>query len=142
MSDLIFQTVHTILNDYLGLFKKSASWVLQVAVNHLKTSESGVQQWLLGPHSAALVGSHEQYSDNGRISCFLPHPGNQKESMQWVKKGQPGSVIARVQLTRSKQMVLVFFNAKGFIYTNISSGKTVNVNYMKKALARFLVIFR
>jgi hypothetical protein len=64
--------------------------------------------------------------------------------MQRVKKGQPGTVKARVQSTRSKQMVLVFFffNTKGFIYTNISSGKTVNVNYMKKALARFLVIFR
>jgi hypothetical protein len=54
-----------------------------------------------------------------------------KQSMQWVKKGQPGPVNAHVHATRSKQMVLVFFNTKGMIYTNyIPKGKTVNAKYI------------
>ena len=40
-------------------------------------------------------------------------------------------------------MVLPFFAAKGIIYTNyIPRGKTVDAKYIKKALARVLVIFR
>ncbi len=41
-----------------------------------------------------------------------------KQLTEWVKKGQPGLIKARVHATRSKQMVLVFFDAKGVIYTN------------------------
>jgi hypothetical protein len=40
-------------------------------------------------------------------------------------------------------MVLVFFDTKGVIYMNYAPrGKTINAEYVKKALARFLVIFR
>jgi hypothetical protein len=65
-----------------------------------------------------------------------------EQSMHWVTKGQPGPVKARAQATRSKHMVLIFSNAKGVIYTNcVYRGKTVNTKDVKKALARFLVIF-
>jgi histone-lysine N-methyltransferase SETMAR len=40
-------------------------------------------------------------------------------------------------------MVLVFFDVKGIIYTNyIPKGETVNTKYIKKALARFLKVFK
>jgi hypothetical protein len=40
-------------------------------------------------------------------------------------------------------MVLVFFDAKGVIYTNyVPKGETVNAEYIKKALARFLKVSR
>jgi hypothetical protein len=46
-------------------------------------------------------------------------------------------------VTRSKKMVLVFSDVKSVIYTNhLPKGKTVNLEYMKKILARLLVIFR
>ncbi len=49
-------------------------------------------------------------------SAVLFHtPETKKQLMQWVKKGQPGPIKVRVQATRSKQMVFVFFNAKGVI---------------------------
>ncbi len=39
-------------------------------------------------------------------------------------------------------MVLIFFDAKGVIYTNyVPKGETVNTEYIKKALARFLKVF-
>jgi hypothetical protein len=52
-------------------------------------------------------------------SAVLFHtPETKKQTKQWVKKGQPGPIKARVHATRTKQMVLVFFDAKGVIYTN------------------------
>jgi hypothetical protein len=41
------------------------------------------------------------------------------------------------------RMALIFFDTKGLIYSNyIHKGGNINAKYMKKALARFLVIFR
>jgi hypothetical protein len=40
-------------------------------------------------------------------------------------------------------MVLVFFEAKGLIYTNfVPKGETVNATYIRTALTRFLKVFR
>jgi hypothetical protein len=60
--------------------------------------------------------------------------------------GEEGSARprkARVHVTRAKKTILVFFDAKGVIYANyISKGKTVNAEYVKKALTRILVVSR
>jgi hypothetical protein len=63
--------------------------------------------------------------------------------MQWLPKGQPGPVKAKVHGTRTKQMVLAFFNSKGLIYTNyMPRGTTVNANYIVEALGMFMKILR
>ena len=63
--------------------------------------------------------------------------------MQWLPKGQPGPIKAKVHATRTKQMVLCFFNSKGLIYTNyVPRGTTVNANYIVEALGRFMRIFK
>ncbi len=65
-------------------------------------------------------------------------PETKRVSKQWVKKGQPGPRKAKVHGTRTKKMMIVFFYAKGVIYTNyLNKVKTVNVKYIKKALASF-----
>jgi [histone H3]-lysine36 N-dimethyltransferase SETMAR len=38
--------------------------------------------------------------------------------MQWIKKGSPGPIKAKVQASRTKQMVLAFFDQLGMIFTN------------------------
>jgi hypothetical protein len=69
--------------------------------------------------------------------------GTKKHLMQLVKKGQPGPVKSGVNTTRSDQMVLIFFHAKGMICMNyVPKGETVNAKYIKKSAARFLKIFR
>jgi hypothetical protein len=41
------------------------------------------------------------------------------------------------------QMVLTFFNFKGFIYTShVPRGKTINAIYIVEALTRFLKVFK
>ena len=60
-----------------------------------------------------------------------------------LKKGTPGPIKAKVSTTRTKQMVLVFFNSKGLIYTNyMPRGTTINTDYIVGALGRFMMIFR
>jgi hypothetical protein len=61
--------------------------------------------------------------------------------MYWVEKAQPCPIEAGVLATRSKQAVLVFFDARDITCT-MSQEQTVNAAYIKKALARFLVVFR
>jgi histone-lysine N-methyltransferase SETMAR len=71
------------------------------------------------------------------------NPEMKRVSKQWVKKDQPGPRKAKVHATRTKKMVLVFFDAKGVIYMNyVPKGETVNAEYIKKALARFLKVIK
>ncbi len=60
-----------------------------------------------------------------------------------MKKGEPGPIKAKVHVTRAKQMVLAFFDAKGLIYTNyVPRGTTVNATYIVKALGSFMKILK
>jgi len=43
---------------------------------------------------------------------------SKKMSEQWVKKGQPGPIKARVYTSLNKIMVLEIFHSKGLIYSN------------------------
>ncbi len=64
-------------------------------------------------------------------------PETKRQSKQWVKKDQPGPLKAKVHALRAKQMVLIFFDARGVIYTNfVTKGKTVNASYIQTALAK------
>jgi hypothetical protein len=79
--------------------------------------------------------------DESAVSFHTPE--TKRASKQWVEKGQPGPRKAKVHATRTKKMVLVFFDMKGAIYMNyITKGETVNAEYIKKALARFLKVFK
>lgn len=65
-------------------------------------------------------------------------PETKRQSKQWLKKGTPGPVKAKSAASRTKQMVLAFFDSKGVIYTNIvPRGETVNADYIISALKLF-----
>jgi hypothetical protein len=66
-------------------------------------------------------------------------PITEQQSKQWLKKGTPGPVKARFHATRTKTMVLAFFDSKGMIYNNyVPKAQTVNKEYVIKALQEFL----
>jgi hypothetical protein len=66
-----------------------------------------------------------------------------QQSKQCLVKGEPGPIKAKVHVSRSKQMVLAFFDSKGLIYTNyVPKGTTVNANHIVEALGKFLKVFR
>jgi histone-lysine N-methyltransferase SETMAR len=79
--------------------------------------------------------------DESAVSFYTPE--TKQQLMQWLPKGQPGPVKAKVHVTRTKQVVLVFFDSKGLIYTNyVPRGNTVNANYIVEALGTFMKILR
>ena len=66
-------------------------------------------------------------------------PESKEQSKQWLPKGTPGPIKARVHASRRKEMVLAFFDNRGMIYTNyVDVGTTVNADYVVDVLSRFL----
>jgi hypothetical protein len=79
--------------------------------------------------------------DESAVSFHTPE--TKQQSMQWLPKGQPGPVKAKVHATRTKPMVLAFFNSMGLVYTNyMPRGTSVNANYIVEALGTFMKILR
>jgi hypothetical protein len=66
-----------------------------------------------------------------------------QQSKQWLEKGTPGPIQAKVHAYRTKQMVLAIFDSKGPIYNNyVPSSTMVNANYIVDALGKFLKTFK
>jgi histone-lysine N-methyltransferase SETMAR len=75
--------------------------------------------------------------DELAVSFHMPE--SKQQSKQWLVKGSPSLIKAKVHATRKKQMVLAFFDSKGLIYTNfVPRGRTVNSAYIIEALTHFL----
>ena len=109
-------TTHAILTEDLGLFKKSARWVPKLLSPDQKQKRVELSAdflKLVRRHSAAVLNNIVTV-DESAVSFHTPE--TKKQSKQWTKKGQPGPLKAKVHASRSKQMVLVFFDAKGVIY--------------------------
>ena len=70
-------------------------------------------------------------------------PETKRQSKQWIQKGKPGPIKARVHASRTKQMVLAFFDSKGLVYTHIAPrGTTINAAYIVKVLDTFMRHFK
>jgi histone-lysine N-methyltransferase SETMAR len=136
MHGLPIGTVHAILKDDLDLVNKSARCIPKLLSSDQKkerVDSSGYFLVLLWRHALALLNN----------IVTMDESVMKRVSTQWVKKGQLGPRKAKVHATRTKKMVLVFFDAKDVIYTNyVPKGETVNAEYIKKALARFLKVFK
>jgi histone-lysine N-methyltransferase SETMAR len=60
-------------------------------------------------------------------------------SQNWIKKGSPGPVKAKVAASRTKQMLVAFFDKKGLVYTHIvPRGVTINPNYTIIVLGKLM----
>jgi hypothetical protein len=56
--------------------------------------------------------------------CIVHARERKQQFKHWLTKGTPRPVEAKVHVTRTKTMVLVFFNSRGMVYTNyVPKGK-------------------
>jgi histone-lysine N-methyltransferase SETMAR len=95
---------------------------------------------LLRHHSMAML-DRIVTMDESAVSFHTPQ--TKQQSKQWLVKGAPGLIKAKVHASRSKQMVLAFFDSKGLICTNyVPKGSTVTASYIVEALGKFLKVFR
>jgi hypothetical protein len=65
-------------------------------------------------------------------------PQTKRQSQQWIEKGKPGPIKAKVHASRTKQMLLAFFDSKGLVYTHI----VPNGDYILVVLGKFMVRLR
>jgi histone-lysine N-methyltransferase SETMAR len=136
-------TIFKIIHKDLGLVKKSARWVPKLLSpdqmqKRVETSEAFVK---LVQEKGRGILSRIVTMDESAVSMHTPE--TKRQSMQWLKKGAPGPVKAKVSATRAKQMVLAFFDDQGMVYTNyVPRGVSVNAAYIVDALRRFLKALR
>jgi hypothetical protein len=137
------RTIHATLHDDLHLSKKSARRVPKLLNQDMKNERvrtCDAFMSLLRCHSMAMLDRFVTM-DESAVSFHTPQ--TKQQSKQWLVKGELGPIKAKVHASRSKQMVLAFFDSKGLIYTNyVPKGSTVNANYIVEALGKFLKVFR
>ena len=137
------RTIHSTLHKDLNLAKKSARWVPKLLTEAMKMDRVRTSEAFLAMvrrRSKAILGNIVTM-DESAVSFHTPE--TKQQSKQWLKKGLPGPIKAKVHATRSKQMVLAFFDNKGLIYTNfVPRGTTVNANYILEVLGKFMKIFK
>ena len=134
-----YGTIFNILHKDLGLSKKSARWVPKLLTDAQKEQRVlSSNKFIAAVYRRSLAMLDNIITmDETMVSFHTPE--TKRQSKQWTPKGQPGPLKARVHSTRTKQMVLAFFDSKGLVYTNIvPRGQTVNSDYIIKALAGFL----
>ncbi len=111
--------------------KKSARWVpkllsLDQQQARVTTYEAFVQ---LGADKGKDILNKIITMDESAVSMHTPETKSQ--SKQWLKKGAPGPVKAKIHASRTKQIVMAFFDRQGMVYTNyVPRGKTVNADYV------------
>jgi len=132
-------TIFNVLHEDLGLVKKSARWVPKLLSDYQMQERVRIcSQFVAAIHRRSeWMLDRIVTMDETMVSYHTPE--TKKQSKQWLLKGQPGPVKAKVHASRTKQMVLAFFDAKGLVYTNIvPRGSTVNAAYITKALGTFM----
>jgi histone-lysine N-methyltransferase SETMAR len=136
-------TIFKILKQDLGLVKKSARWVPKLLTQEQmdrrkETSEAFIK--MIQDKGRDFLGKIITM-DESAVSMHTPE--TKRQSKQWLKKGTPGPVKAKVAASREKQMVLAFFDNKGVVYTNhVPRGVKVNAEYVISALKSFLKALR
>jgi histone-lysine N-methyltransferase SETMAR len=135
--------INLTLRHDLNLTKKSARWVSKLLTDEMKKERVRTSELFLvmiGRRSMSLLDNIVTMDE---LAVSFHTPETKQQSMQWLPKGDPGPVKAKVHVTRTKQMVLAFFDSKGLIYTNyMPRGTTVNANYIVEALGTFMKILR
>ncbi len=111
------KTIFNILHQDIGLEKKSARWVPKLLIEEQKQERIRVcSDFIAAMHrrSKAMLDAIVTM-DETMVSNHTPE--TKKQSKQWIPRGQPGLLKAWVHPSRTKQMVVVFFDSRGIIYT-------------------------
>ncbi len=136
-------TIFAILHKDLGLVKKSARWEpklisLEQMDRRVETSVAFIKP--IQNKGNSFLGKIITMEES---AVSIHTPTMKMQSKHRLKKGTPGPIKAKVAASRTKQMVLAFFDNKGVIYTNhVPRGTTVNGEYIIKAPKSFLKALR
>jgi hypothetical protein len=132
-------TIHSILHKDLGLENKSARWLPKLLSEEQKEERVRTcRAFIAAIQRRSMAMLQNIVTMDETIVCHHT-PQTKKQSMQWIKKRQPGPLKAKVHASRTKQMLLAFFYNRRLIYSHIvPKGSSVNGKYIVKALGNFL----
>jgi hypothetical protein len=91
------KTIHTTLHEDLNLSKKSARWVSRFFNKEMKkecVKTFKAFSAMVRHHSRRCLTRLSPWTR--RVCGGLPHPQTKQQSKQWLEKGQPGPVKAKV----------------------------------------------
>jgi histone-lysine N-methyltransferase SETMAR len=131
--------MHNTLHEELGLVKKLARWVPKILSEDQKKERVRICTEFVTPvhcHSMAML-DNIMTMDETMVSYHTPQI--KRQSKQWIKKGSPGPVKAKVAASCTKQVLVAFFDNKELVYTHIvPRGITINANYTIIVLGKFM----
>jgi hypothetical protein len=98
-----FGTMHNILHVELGLVKKSAHWVPKL----LSPEQKEERVWICTEFVAAVgrssVAMLDQIITMDKTMVSYHTPQTKRQSKQWIEKGKPGPIKAKVYASQTKQ---------------------------------------
>ena len=132
-------TAFTILHSDLWLSKKSARWVPKLLSEDNMRCRVETAREILRLDSRLGLAFRRSVVTMDETMVSFHTPETKERSKQWLPKGSPGPVKAKVIASRKKQMVLSFFDHQGLIFQRFSPlGTSVNGDFIVEALKKFL----
>jgi histone-lysine N-methyltransferase SETMAR len=137
------RTFQLTLHEDLDLSKKSARWVPKLLTSAHKEERIQTCEKFLAVVRCRSMAMLDSIVTMDESAMSFHTPESKMQSKQWTKKGKPGPIKAKVHATRSKHMVLAFFDNEGLICTNyVPKGQRINAIYIVDALSKFLATFK
>ena len=132
-----------ILTDDLNYSKKSARWIPRILSSDQKDQRLTASTEFLKRYRKGGAGFLGSIITMNESAVAFHTPDTKNQSKQWLPKGTPGPLKARVQVSRKKQMVFAFFNNAGLVYQHYAPlGTKANAGYLVGILRKFLKVFK
>ncbi len=126
-----------------SVVKKSAHWVPKLLSQVQKEERVRISQDFVDAVECSELSMLDNMftMDETMVSYFTPE--TKRMSKEWTLKDKPGPLKAKVQASRSKQMVFALFDSRGLIYLHIvPRSATINAPYVVDILGKFWRNFR
>jgi uncharacterized protein YnzC (UPF0291/DUF896 family) len=103
-------TIHSALKEDLNLSIKLARWVPKLLTDEMKKERVWTSEAFLAMIRRCSKAMLENIVMMDESAALFHTPKTKQQSKQWLKKGEPGPIKAKVHATREKQMVIAFFD--------------------------------
>ena len=136
--ELCHGTISAIMHKDIGFEKKSARWVPRLLSDEQKAARVKCSEAFLRKIRTELEVLRQIITmDESTVAFHTPE--TKQQSKQWLLRGTPGPLKARVHASRRKQMVMAFFDFRGMIYQlYVPENTKVNGEYVRDILRKFL----
>jgi histone-lysine N-methyltransferase SETMAR len=135
--------MHNILHEELGLVKKSAHWMPKRFSMEQKEERVRISSEFIAAVNHSFMTMLDQIITMDETMVSYHTHQTKRQSKQWIEKGKPGPIKSKVHASRTKQMLLAFFDSKGLVYTHIVPKRTtINANSILVVLGKFMVHLR